>query len=569
MTDGMIRFPCPKCGKRLKAPWDKVGSKATCSCGEKMLVPQSPDGDTAQAGDSFSDSSPVFTDTNGLRWDLVLTVAGCGLFVVVGLVVLVLVLKAGDEKKPEEASIAFASLPKDNPPPRLKTNDNSKIPSEGPKDKLTPKDKLKEKPKSSNEELKEKKIKAPHPIIIPDPPEPKPKPDDPKVVPDSPPPKKVPQSIREAIDRGVKHLQKRVQAGEFNMPYRDPLGDAVGVRTGAAGLVGLTLLESGVPRLDPSVQKLLKIVRQDGPKVTHIYSLGAILFFLNRLNEEKPLADADRRLLKTLALRIVAGQFQDGRWTYRNSPITAAHERFLLEQLKTGTYKPIRKQTGKYGSSNSMTQFALLALWGSRKHIPVRQPILQAAAAFHTTQSSLGTWNYARPDMPNHFQDSNTCAGLLALAMEKILREDKEFRGVTGKYDPPANPKAAEQRDQAFAHLAKIIGRSGPSPKPNANYPPGKIVGADALGDFYFLWCLERVSVIYSLDSIGGKDWYRWGSEGILKAQKPDGSWSEVHGDVPDTCFAILFLTKANLARDLTESLRLLDPLEGPQRKKK
>src|SRR5207245_254057 len=151
---------------------------------------------------------------------------------------------------------------------------------------------------------------------------------------------------------------------------------------------------------------------------------------------------------------------------------------------------------------------------------------------------SLGTWNYARPDMPNNFQDSNTCAGLLALAMEKILREDKEFRAAAGKFDPPANPKAAEQRDKAFAHLATIIGR-GPLPikagKPPA-YPPGKLVGADALGDFYFLWCLERVSVIYSLETIGGKDWYRWGSDVILKAQKQDGSWSEQHGDVPDTC---------------------------------
>src|SRR4051812_9512924 len=40
MTDNLIRFPCPKCGKRLKASPDAVGSSATCTrCGEKLLVP--------------------------------------------------------------------------------------------------------------------------------------------------------------------------------------------------------------------------------------------------------------------------------------------------------------------------------------------------------------------------------------------------------------------------------------------------------------------------------------------------------------------------------------------------
>jgi DNA-directed RNA polymerase subunit RPC12/RpoP len=43
MSDTMVRFPCPKCGRRLKAPRDKAGSKATCTtCGEKMLVPGTP-----------------------------------------------------------------------------------------------------------------------------------------------------------------------------------------------------------------------------------------------------------------------------------------------------------------------------------------------------------------------------------------------------------------------------------------------------------------------------------------------------------------------------------------------
>ena len=58
-------------------------------------------------------------------------------------------------------------------------------------------------------------------------------------------------------------------------------------------------------------------------------------------------------------------------------------------------------------------------------------------------------------------------------------------------------------------------------------------------------------------DRFGGKDWYGWGSTVILKNQNENGSWVDVHGDVADTCFAILFLTRSNLATDLTKSIRL------------
>jgi hypothetical protein len=87
------------------------------------------------------------------------------------------------------------------------------------------------------------------------------------------------------------------------------------------------------------------------------------------------------------------------------------------------------------------------------------------------------------------------------------------------------------------------------------NFRSGKL---DA--DLYFLWTLERLSVIYSLDTIGDRDWYAWGAKSLLAKQKPNGNWPEMAGpakgeEVP-TCFAILFLRKANVARDLTAILR-------------
>ncbi len=86
----------------------------------------------------------------------------------------------------------------------------------------------------------------------------------------------------------------------------------------------------------------------------------------------------------------------------------------------------------------------------------------------------------------------------------------------------------------------------------------GSIFNADACGDLYFLWTLERVGVVYSIDRIDDKDWYDWGYPIVRDAQRPDGSWNDRFGPVVDTCFALLFLKRANIAKDLTSKLQLL-----------
>ncbi len=83
--------------------------------------------------------------------------------------------------------------------------------------------------------------------------------------------------------------------------------------------------------------------------------------------------------------------------------------------------------------------------------------------------------------------------------------------------------------------------------------------------NYYFLWSLERVGVAYGLKTIGDKDWYAFGAEVLVANQQNDGSW---HGDFAicgaDTCFALLFLKRANLTRDLTSSLNKNPAPEPP-----
>jgi hypothetical protein len=380
---------------------------------------------------------------------------------------------------------------------------------------------------------------------------------EPPASPGEEPKPKLSPAAKEAIDKGVAHLKKRlVSKDKIVHPFsRYPSDEPAGARA----LAGLALLEAGVAPADPAVQSALATVREAGPTNSMIYTIGAFLFFLNRLDEANALEDGDRELIRKLGLRLVGGQNADGGWGYANPPLTPEAEQTLLKNLKANTHKPT---TQRGPSTNSMTQFALLALWGSRKHdIPIRIPVLAAAKRFHTTQNSDGTWDYDRNAHGGGIlgKDSNTCAGLIALAMEKIVRQDKEFGGPAAS-DPPLDPKAAKQSDRAFVHLASVIGRTKDDPVKGTPHHllPGMVFKADAWGDYYFLWCLERVAVIYNVNEIGGKDWYEWGSKVILETQKENGSWQERHGDVPDTCFALLFLLRANVVKDLTDKLRLL-----------
>src|SRR6202035_4448250 len=79
--------------------------------------------------------------------------------------------------------------------------------------------------------------------------------------------------------------------------------------------------------------------------------------------------------------------------------------------------------------------------------------------------------------------------------------------------------------------------------------------------DMYYLWSMERVAVLYNLPTIDGKEWYPWGAEILLNNQRSDGSWNGggSPGSAPtvDSCFALLFLSQANLAKDLSSKLQL------------
>jgi hypothetical protein len=365
-------------------------------------------------------------------------------------------------------------------------------------------------------------------------------------------------TVSRAIDRGVNALRK-LQSG----------GTWTGAEIGMTALAGLTLLECGAAADDKAVVRAAEKVREQCPGLNTTYSIALAILFLDRLGDA-----ADLPLMDALSLRLVLGQLKEGGWCYkcpipegdvevnrlqtyqkkrpdkprarparRTADDVSKEVRDQIARIRTGDLK-VAPPDG--APDNSNTQFAVLALWIARRNgLPVDDAINKEAAYFRSRQSEDGGWVYTSilGGMAKSTA-SMTCAGILGLSVaygsaSEIIRE----KAVSDKL------KIAEDLAlrRGLAALSSCIDH--PASARRAIAPKATDQA------FYFLWSLERVAVILDLETIGGKDWYTWGAEILLVSQQTDGSWAGKYG-VADTCFALLFLQRANLAPDLTASLK-------------
>lgn len=506
----MPKLRCPKCRSANDIPPSALERLRCHICGETFKLPATAKSNALAAGKPPLALSPTAklpsrraTSASNPKPHLGVVIgilAVLGLFMMAGLVTALILFRQDETKtKSEEVYVQLPKIPaKVDPPPKEEEKEKS----------------LKEKKPPREETQHEKDVKV-------------------------------------AVQKGAAYLEKRVL--EEKVPTRDGDAPFPDTQTGAAALIGLALLHSGTSPENNAVQRVLATIRQESSTLRTVYVVGTVLFFLNRMNESRVLGQSDQKILHNLALRLIAGQLPTGQWSYGCPPITPESEAQLLKDLQDGKYEP-KGRIDTY-PSNALTQFAMLSVWNAQKYgIPVRVPLLLTAKKFQETPNSDGSWGY-NDSHKTACKDSNTCAGLLALAIEQGLRSCP-----LSKDDPKSQPhtKIDEIRQKAFVYLGTVIGRKYDDP--TTGHMPGKMFRAGAHGDCYFLWCLERVAIIYGKQHIEGKDWYQWGSTELLKHQQKDGFWSDRFDPALDTAFAILFLTRANLAKDLTESLRLQLP---------
>jgi hypothetical protein len=316
-------------------------------------------------------------------------------------------------------------------------------------------------------------------------------------------------------------------------------------------------------------------------------------------------------MIESLAVRLMAGQTPHGSWSYTCPTPGPDEERRLttlvrrradngpdkgapkpepgkrtaddLPQEIRGQLEQIQRQRAARRGGDvisvgdfSNTQFAVLALWVARRHgLPVDDALAQTDKLFRQSVNIDGGWPY----VPTVLQGPNipmagtgqvspagmgstpamTCAGLLGIGFaygawnENALRTDRKEKDPDKPGPAPVKPQDPS-KDKVVLNAFRLLGlwvdamAHGQAKAPRVTNANGKF--------YYFLWSLERVSVAYGVDKIGKTDWYDWGAKILLANQDHNGGWDNGEfRDGPDTCFALLVLKRANLAKDLTRAL--------------
>jgi hypothetical protein len=136
--------------------------------------------------------------------------------------------------------------------------------------------------------------------------------------------KKDQAKVDKAIDKAVAFL-KRKQTKEGNWPTHWKNRFLVG----ECALPAYALLEAGVPAADPIIQKAAEFIRPKVPNTDDTYELSLAVLFFDRLGDPK-----DKPLIQTCALRLIAGQYRTGGWSYICPRFKEGQEADLLKALQ-------------------------------------------------------------------------------------------------------------------------------------------------------------------------------------------------------------------------------------------
>lgn len=314
-------------------------------------------------------------------------------------------------------------------------------------------------------------------------------------------------------------------------------------------LVMLTLSHAKAASDEEIFRKGLREIETCNLRYT--YRVAMLAMALQRID---PVKYRDR--IAHCAQWLVDTQLQRGEWGYPDT-LTSLEE--APKPVEVDPPKPEKEEAGAGGKRVSIairrpppkslnlkargdlsnTQFAVLGLKAcADAGIEIPPATWESALRyFLQTQSQDGGWGYYFAGMKDrHSYASMTCAGVCGVAICKY--------GL-GVPEP--------LRDKA---IQAGLGWLGQNFRPEENAFAKKSHVADPQRWlYYYLYSIERVGRITGVEKLGRQKWYPAGANFLLAKQRPDGSWwTEVPaeqwtqaGDLEtaDTCFAILFLTKA------------------------
>ena len=308
------------------------------------------------------------------------------------------------------------------------------------------------------------------------------------------------QQVREAIDRGVSYLKEQQRRTD------PPWGDYGIFPGGVTGLCTLALLNSGVEPDDPQVRRALEYLR--GQRLNTTYAVSLQTMALCKSGRKLDLAKIKQNVVWLEGKQIQQGKRKGG-WSYGS----------------------------RGGGDNSNSQFALLALHeAERAGVKARSKTWRLAKAYwEDCQNIDGSWGYYKGVSGT---GSMTCAGIASLVITTDMVQQSNAKAEGDRVRCCQQPEA---EDDGVRRGLDWLGRNF-----SASSNPGTRGSTWLL---YYLYGVERAGRLTTRRFIGGHDWYREGSDWLVRRQnRLSGSWKGAGPDESNeligTSMALLFLSK-------------------------
>ena len=300
------------------------------------------------------------------------------------------------------------------------------------------------------------------------------------------------EKANKAIDRGVTFLKNQYKINNNRWP------EYAAVPGGIPALCTLALLQSGLPASDPTVQQSLEQLRAMD-NLQMVYARALVTMALCAAEPKRDRLQIQQHVQWLQQAQVKQGSHQGG-WSYNS---------------------------GQSTSDPSNSQFALMGLHEAEQvGIEVDKATFQMALNYWLKrQDKAGGWRYQPGIGPSL---SMTCAGISSLIIASGKLGNGDARIVNNRVDCCSEQAEEEQLQRGIDYLGKKL---------------------TIQNHLYYLYALERVGRLTGRRFLGRNDWYRMGSEMLVKQQDPlDGHWrgNGVREDnkLVGTSLALLFLSK-------------------------
>lgn len=231
--------------------------------------------------------------------------------------------------------------------------------------------------------------------------------------------------------------------------------------------------------------------------------------------------------------------------TGRKAMIAAAADHIMGKQKANGSWD----YDGRAAGDASISQYAVLGLWEAENAgVNVSPRVWDNAASWYmSVQGASGGWTYHRDENVQGETMSMTAAGVGSLLIcRRQLANYKQIVAAQNPYLAPVLTEAQRARYKIEVSDAKVVGaiRAGLDWL-SKNFNPSSGTGLTGGSPYYALYGIERVGALAGRDSLGRVDWYDRGAAFLGSTQQAGGGWSASYGDVPNTAWGVLFLTKS------------------------